>query len=286
VAVDLDEVRLELYGLPLDSFTAARNSWAKQLKADGEPEAARQVQGFKKPSVAAWLANQLVRREPEQVALLLDLGREMRAGMTGLSADELRLLTKRRYQLVSALVNTTLGYAGPRRPGGDVPGDVQATLEATLADPDSADAFEHGCLVAPLRVSGFGLPSRPDVVPDDDEPGPGADVVDIAAHRERRAKALEAARARVEKAQASADQADERRAQLEQLLEEAEAAEREAAAEVRRLETSLERANNALAKRADVTAQAREELEEADEEADDAHEELADAKDAEHRLDR
>lgn len=284
----VDEIVADLYAVPLDAFTATRNARAKELKSGGDSEAARHVQALKKPTVAAWLVNQLVRSEPDQVGLLLDLGRELRAGMSGLSADELRTLTKRRYQLVSILVNDALALAGERRPGGEVASDIQATLEATLSDPDSADEVQRGCLSQPLHVSGFGFgfAERADAVPEEDEPGPDADVVDIAAHRERRVKALEAAHARVEQAQQAADEADAQLAELEGALDEAELAEREAAAEVRRLETALERATNALTKRSQAASELRENLEEAEEQAEDAHEELAGAKDAERRLDR
>jgi hypothetical protein len=282
---EVEAVTRELYGEPLDAFTRSRNEHAKQLKAAGDADAARRVQALKKPTMAAWLVNQLVRSEPEQVGLLLDLGREMRAGLSGLSADELRLLTKRRYQLVSILVNAALGLAGTRRPGGDGAADVQSTLEATLADPDSADEVERGCLAGPLHVSGFGFVEPRDAVPED-EPGPDADVVDMAAHRERRAKAIEAARERVAAAQQAADEADAHRHELEEALSEAELAEREAAAEVRRLEVSLERASNALGKRSAAVAEAREQLEEAEGEVEDAHDELVEAKHAEQRLER
>ncbi len=282
----VDEVTQALYGLALDEFTATRNSKARDLKAAGEGDAARRVAALKKPTMAAWLVNQLVRREPEQVELLLDLGREMRAGMAGLGADDLRLLTKRRYQLVSLLVNSALGYAGSRRPGGDVASDVRSTLEATLADPDSAEAVAAGCLSEPLRVSGFGFVARPDVVPEDDSPGPDADVLDMAAHRARRAKLLEEARKRVALAQAEVDETDARRTELEELLAAAEAEERAAASEVRRLETALERASAALAKRSEAAATAREDLEDAEDGAEEARDELAEAQEAERRLDR
>jgi hypothetical protein len=280
----VEEITTELYGVPLDRFTPTRNAAAKELKAAGDTDGARQVQALKKPTLAAWFVNQLVRNEPDQVNLLLELGQEMRAGMSGLSGDDLRLLTKRRYQLVSILVNTALSAAGSRKAGGDVAADVQATLEATLADPDSAEAVEAGCLSEPLHASSFGFTApRPDqlVV---EEPGPDADVVDIAAHRERRAKALEAAQARVAEAKEAVEEADTERAECEEALADAEQAEREAAAEVRRLETSLERATTALAKRTDAVAEAREALDAAEEEAEEAHEELAEAKDAAGRL--
>ncbi len=281
-----DEVTTELYGLPLDAFTATRNSKARELKAAGDEQAARRVATLKKPTTAAWLVNQLVRREREQVDLLLDLGRELRAGMAGVAAEELRLLTKRRYQLVSVLVNTALSYAGSRRPGGDVAGEVQSTLEATLADPDSADAVAAGCLTEPLQVTGFGFAGRPDVIPEGDTPGPDADVLDMAAHRERRAKLLDAARERVAQAQTELDEAEGRRAELEEVLAVAEAEERTAASEVRRLETALERATSALSKRSEATTRARDDLEGAEEVADEARDEFVEAQEAERRLDR
>ncbi|HEY7043628.1 MAG TPA: hypothetical protein VH419_08175 [Nocardioidaceae bacterium] len=281
--MDVAEVSRELYGLPLEEFTATRNARAKQLKADGDADAARRVQALKKPTLAAWLVNQLVRREPGQIGQLLDLGQQMRAGMSGSTSDDLRQLTKRRYQLVSSLVNAALAATGDRRPGADVATDVQATLEATLSDPDSAQSVQDGCLEAPLHASGFGFVRRPEAEVEE-EPGPDADVVDIAAHRERREKALAAARTRVEAAQTAAAEADTKRAESQRLLDKAEAAERKAAAEVRRLETSLERAATALAKRTEAAEQARSELEEAEEAAQDAHDELTDATDAERRL--
>jgi chromosome segregation ATPase len=39
-----------LYGLPLDEFTAARNSLARELKRSGDSAAATRVQELKKPS--------------------------------------------------------------------------------------------------------------------------------------------------------------------------------------------------------------------------------------------
>ena len=53
----------ELFDLPLDEFTAARNDLAKRLKRDGDEDAAEQVRSLPKPSIAAWAVNQLARRE-------------------------------------------------------------------------------------------------------------------------------------------------------------------------------------------------------------------------------
>lgn len=58
--VDLDAVAVELYGLTPDEFTAARNQLAKNV--DGAAAAA--IRALRKPTLAAWLANLLVRTDP------------------------------------------------------------------------------------------------------------------------------------------------------------------------------------------------------------------------------
>ena len=53
----------ELYGLPLDRFVAERAALAKSLRSEGQREQADQVAKRRKPSVAAWAVNQLVRTQ-------------------------------------------------------------------------------------------------------------------------------------------------------------------------------------------------------------------------------
>jgi len=69
----------ELFALPLDEFTAARNALAKRLKQDGDAEAAEQVRALPKPSVAVWTVNQLARREPDAIRSLLNVAARLRS---------------------------------------------------------------------------------------------------------------------------------------------------------------------------------------------------------------
>jgi hypothetical protein len=90
----LDEID-ELFALPLDEFTAARNALAKRLKQDGDAEAAEAVRTLSKPSVAAWAVNQLARRDPETVRSLLNVAARLRSAQERSlkgerAADELR----------------------------------------------------------------------------------------------------------------------------------------------------------------------------------------------------
>jgi hypothetical protein len=48
-----------LFKLPLDEFTSARNALAAQLKKVGKQAEAIEVKALVKPSVSAWVVNQL-----------------------------------------------------------------------------------------------------------------------------------------------------------------------------------------------------------------------------------
>lgn len=66
-----------LYQLPLDQFTAARDELAKRLSGDGQAEQAEQVKALRKPTIAVWLANRLVREDELDVQRLLKAGESL-----------------------------------------------------------------------------------------------------------------------------------------------------------------------------------------------------------------
>ena len=53
-----------LYGLALDEFVPARDALAKRARAEGRREDAAAIAALRKPSVAAWAANQAIRSQP------------------------------------------------------------------------------------------------------------------------------------------------------------------------------------------------------------------------------
>lgn len=57
----------ELYSLPRNEFTAARNAAAKQAREQGHRELAEQIGGLRRPSTAAWVANLLAREQPTEI---------------------------------------------------------------------------------------------------------------------------------------------------------------------------------------------------------------------------
>ncbi|MDD9205173.1 transposase, partial [Georgenia sp. 10Sc9-8] len=96
------DVASELYGLRPTEFTQARNERARKLRADGDRDLARAVTALRKPSVAAWTVNMIVRHMAERVEDLLELGAQLRAAQDNLDATQLRELNKQRRQLTAA----------------------------------------------------------------------------------------------------------------------------------------------------------------------------------------
>ena len=64
----------DLYGLPLDRFTDERNALAKRLRQEGRRDEAAGVSKLRKPSLAAWAVNQLVRTQKREVSGLFKAG--------------------------------------------------------------------------------------------------------------------------------------------------------------------------------------------------------------------
>lgn len=151
--MDLDTVVDELYALPPEEFTAARDAAAS---AASDRDVRARIKALRRPTAAAHAVNALVRDRPGDVAALLDLGEQLRAAMGG-EPTAVRRLTGQRRELIASLV-------GADRPAA-VQQNVTATLEAATADPDLAAAVRSGRLVKPLRYAGFGaLPDLDDAV--------------------------------------------------------------------------------------------------------------------------
>src|SRR3954447_16149968 len=158
VPVSIDEVAERLYALEPEEFTAARNQAAKD--ADGDDRKA--IKSLRKPTVAAYVANLLVRTYRDDVEALVDLGDDLRSAMAG--KGDIRALSEQRRELVRDLVHQAADAAG-RALTAAVEEEVAATLEAATADPDLGRAVLSGRLVKPLRYAGFGaLPDLDDVV--------------------------------------------------------------------------------------------------------------------------
>ena len=275
------EIADELYGLAPAEFTPTRDARAKELKRE-DPALAQQVKALRKPSLAAWVVDQLVRRETEQVDQVIAVGAALRAAQADLDGEELRALTRQRRQLTAAVTTRARAVAAGlgQKVTPAVSDQVEATLTAAMVDEGCARAVRSGLLVAALTSTGVDAvdPAPALALPEalgfaatarSSEPTarPALHVVpDPVADR----KALAAAEQVLAEADAKRARADEALAASVAEVEELEARSMQVQAEIdelrRRLaelETRSEEVDDELADAEDVRAEAQDALAEA-----------------------
>lgn len=154
----VEDVAQRLYGLLPEEFTAARDEAARDAKANGDRAKAASIAGLRRPSLAAWLVNALVRHRKDEVEQLLVLGDALRSAQLGLVGDEVRALSRQRQQLIAAVGRQARALA--RELGHpvseDVGQEVEQTLGAAMADPAIAEAVRSGRLISPTSYAGLG----------------------------------------------------------------------------------------------------------------------------------
>lgn len=144
-----------LYALPPAEFTSARDAQARELKG-ADRELAARVTALRKPTVAAWVVNLLVRLEAGQVDQVLSVGTALREAQETLDGAELRALTRQRRQVTAAVTARARALAAEagHRATEAVAGQVEATLTAAMVDAGAADAVRSGLLVTALASTG------------------------------------------------------------------------------------------------------------------------------------
>jgi DNA repair exonuclease SbcCD ATPase subunit len=153
--MDFDEMADELYSVSPEDFTARRTELAAIAREAGDRDLARAVTGLRRPSLAAWLVNQLVRQQPGELIALVELGHQLREAHRSLAGDRLRELSAERGRLVRSAIEAARSQAG-RTISEDVVRQLQETLEAAVADEGAEAAVESGRLTNSLSYSGFG----------------------------------------------------------------------------------------------------------------------------------
>lgn len=224
-----------LYSLPLEDFTAERNALAKELKEAGDKDAAASVKKLAKPTLSAWVVNQLARREPELMQELISIQDRLADPS---SASKLRELTGKRRELVTALKRAA---GSVLEAGGHGSGSTLQQVSQTLlagATEEEQQLLAQGRLTRDLSSSGL-------------EQVWGLEAVDPGETDEQQ-EAERKARAEAEHATKQAAEAQQRASQLateaERLKTSAEEAERAATAareEAERLEDAAAAARRA-----------------------------------------
>ncbi len=262
---DLLGIADELYALPLAEFTPARDARAKELKGT---ELAAPVKALKKPSLAAWVVNLLVRRDPEQAAQVLELGAALREAASGMQGDELRALTRQRRQLTAAVTTGARALAAGEgvKVTQAVADQVESTLTAAMLDARCADAVRSGLLVTALSSTGVDEVDLGAAVATPDalgftatatESAPAPPGLHVVPDPDADEKAVTAARERVEAAQAAASAAEAELAQATGTVDELEARSMQ-------LQAELDELRGRLAERESAYEEVEEELSDAE----------------------
>jgi hypothetical protein len=217
----------ELYGLPLEEFTEARNRLVRELQDRGDKESANQVRSLRKPSLAAWTVNQLARRHQDELKELMDLRDKLSSG----DASGFRSASTEQRKLVASLTD----HARPilEESGHPASRSTMDAISKTLlagGTETERDLILSGLLTRELAPSGFeGLPGLGTALPEEEAEEEGG--VDTRAQRaEDLAKKAEAAEREAERLQVQADGARREAEGLERSAERAQARAEEARA--------------------------------------------------------
>jgi hypothetical protein len=153
----------DLYGQPLERFIPERNALAKELRRAGRRDEAASIAALRKPSVAAWAVNQLVRTQSRQVAALFKAGDALQRAHSQLLAgrgngDALRKAVARERDAVDELAEKARGLLSSE--GHELTPTtlerVSDTLHAAALDADARAQVKDGCLHRELRHVGLG----------------------------------------------------------------------------------------------------------------------------------
>jgi hypothetical protein len=244
VPADLNAAADELYAGPREDFTPRRRELAKEAKSAGDAGLAAAIDKLAKPTMSAWLANQLARTADSAVGDVASLGDEFREAHANLSGADLRSLSQQRNKLVAALVKEAGKLNGAPLTEG-VTRELEDIFTTAVADAEVARVLIAGRLTSAKELAAAaaawptgestGLvaprPARQQKKPRRDD-------------REQREldRAREAATAELTTARAGVKEAEADRNEEERILADAQRAAEEATAQVRKVYEELDAA--------------------------------------------
>ncbi|GAA4889016.1 hypothetical protein ACFPM3_18895 [Streptomyces coeruleoprunus] len=258
--MDADDVADELYALPPSEFIAARDARVAEARRAEDADAAARIARLRRPSLAAWASNLLVRGARTEAAKLPELGQALREAHRTLDPEQFRELSHQQHRVVAALSRRAgeLAAEAGQPVSETVLHEVERTLHAVLADPDAAEEWARGRLVKTLEAPvGFaGMTPESAAAPATRRGAPAAPPAreggtpsrERARDRERareRKRTVDRARSAAEEAEAEADRRQRELDRAEQARQASTARAAEATAHVKDLETRLHEARTA-----------------------------------------
>lgn len=223
---DLDH----LFSVPLDQFVQERNALARRLRSEGESESAEEVSAVRKPTISAWLVNQVARTHGDDMKHLTEAGETMEdvqrralSGEAGVNFEAARRMEDEAVSRLRAAALEVLPHASAATLE-----RVTSTFRAGARSTEARATIRNARLVTDLDPVGFDAFSRftPAAPPTSDKAAEDASIHDL---RERKKAADTSARA----TSAEADRADRSEREAIRKLEDAKKIAEKAGAEAR-----------------------------------------------------
>jgi hypothetical protein len=148
-----------LYGLPLDEFTRARDNVARDLRREGDTDAAAEIKQLHKPNLPAWVVNQLARQRELDVQRLLKAGEQLAGAQVEAirapSGDALRDARRDQQRALEALAARAKEILVDAGRGPAVLDRVVSTLRAGSLTEEGRALLKSGRLTEELEPPGF-----------------------------------------------------------------------------------------------------------------------------------
>lgn len=143
-----------LYGLPIDEFTKKRDELAAAYKKQGEADAAKVIKALKKPTVVAWLVNQLAREYRAVVEQLLEASAQLASSR---GREEVGKAQARRSEIIGSLVDGArqIGAKEGQSPPTQTMDKVTRMLLAATADESGRQMLSRGVFTTEIAPGGF-----------------------------------------------------------------------------------------------------------------------------------
>ena len=160
----LDQRLAPLYREPPEEFIAGRDRLAKELRAEGDAEAAASVRKLRKPAASAWLINRvaadhpdLVRAVVEAAERLVEIQQKVLDGEA--SADQLRGAAEAERTAAEGLLGAVRELAAEHPVPKTALDRVAATVQAAGSDADLRERMLRGMVERDQQAATIGLPA-------------------------------------------------------------------------------------------------------------------------------
>lgn len=160
--MDYESALDELFAAPPEDFVAERSRLAKELKADGRKVEAERLAKVRKPPLAAWVLNRLVRDHRREVDLLLHSGHRLRAAQAGVlrgaERDAFEQARRTEREAIESLVREAAKLLRARGSASDtVLKQVEDTLRAAAVSDEGRELLASGRFTQLVEGGGFEL---------------------------------------------------------------------------------------------------------------------------------